>query len=134
MPIRSALSAVAIAATVLTLPPMLPGATAAAAVRTGLAMSALGDLNPYRAIASDTLKIVDTGDLAAAKTRVKDLETAWDDAEAGMKPKDRTSWSSIDKSIDAALNALRADAPKQAQCATALRVLVARAVAGQAGS
>jgi len=46
MPIRSALSAVAIAATVLTLPPMLPGATATAAVRTRLAMSALGDLTP----------------------------------------------------------------------------------------
>jgi hypothetical protein len=89
-------------------------------------MSALGDLTPYRATASDTLKIVDTGDLAAAKTRVKDLETAWDDAEAGMKPKDRTSWSSIDKSIDAALNALCADAPKQAQCATALKALVAK--------
>ncbi len=126
MPIKAALSAVAIAATVLAFPPLLPSATASAAVRVRLAMSALGDLTPYRAIASDTLKIVDIGDLAAAKTRVKDLETAWDDAEAGMKPKDRTAWSSIDKSIDAALNALRADAPKQAQCATTLKALIAK--------
>ena len=101
-------------------------AIAAPAAQLRLALSSLGDLTPYRTIAADALKIVDTGNLQAAKTRIKDLETAWDDAEAGMKPKDRTTWSAIDTSIDAALAALRSDAPKQTQCAATLKVLIAK--------
>ena len=118
---------VSVAILAATLAPAMAGPVApASAPQLRLAMSALGNLAPYRSIAADTLRIVQTGALPAAKVRVKDLETAWDDAEAVTKPKDRTTWSAIDKSIDAALNALRADAPKQADCTATLQALIAK--------
>jgi hypothetical protein len=94
-------------------------------VRLQTAASALGDLSRFRAIAADTLKITRTGDLPAAKTRIKDLETAWDDAEAQMRPLDKDAWRTIDKAIDLALTNLRAASPNDAACAAALQALIA---------
>jgi hypothetical protein len=97
---------------------------AAAGAQPAAAPSPLGDLSAFRTITQDTLRLLTAGDQSGATTRVDDLETEWDNAEARLKPKDKAAWTAIDSKIDTVLRELRATSPKPASEKAALTALL----------
>ena len=73
-----------------------------AAVRTSAAVPQTSDsMSTYRTMATDALTAFKGGDTAAAKTKSRDLEKAWDDQQKALKSKSPTVWKSVDDAMDA---------------------------------
>lgn len=88
------------------------------------AKSRLGDLTALRDLAADTASLVQEGKLATARDHIKELELAWDSAEAGLKPRAPEDWHTLDKAIDRALTLLRKQDPSQIECEAAMADLL----------
>lgn len=82
------------------------------------------DIATFRMITQDTLNKVRAGDQAGATARVTDLETAWDNAQATLKPMDEPAWTILDSKIDTVLTALRSTSPDQQTEQHALNTLL----------
>jgi hypothetical protein len=87
--------------------------------------ASLGDLSNLKAIVGDVQSIAKTGDLVAAEKRITDFESAWDQAEPGMRPKNPSAWGTVDDAADAAIHALRAQAPDGGRVTETLSALIA---------
>ncbi|MBN9602913.1 MAG: histidine kinase [Afipia felis] len=129
MPVQSSfrpMAALILLATVLSagVVPSILGGFVGQTIAEAASPAKLGDLERFRKIVIDARALLDKGDIAETKARMKDLETAWDEAEAGLKPRAATEWHVVDKAIDRALTAIRASPPDITNCKNTLDELV----------
>ena len=85
--------------------------TSVAAGATAPSKFTAADIQPFRAIAQDTLAKLNAGDQGGATARIKDLETSWDSAQSRLQRQDPATWTDLDGKIDSVLRTLRAKAP-----------------------
>jgi uncharacterized membrane-anchored protein len=100
-----------------------PGPVSGGPKATGIeadATSPLGDLRPFAVIVDDVATKVAAGDTPSGARRIKDLEVAWDNAEAAIKPTSPDDWHTMDSAVDQALTAIRAGNPSKPDITAAL--------------
>lgn len=85
----------------------------------------LGDLSAMISIIAEVKSTAATGDFVAAEKRITDFETAWDQGEPTLKPKNAEAWKHVDRAADAAYSSLRNGAPTAADVDHALVNLLA---------
>ncbi|MEI6077919.1 MAG: hypothetical protein WCS94_20225 [Verrucomicrobiota bacterium] len=61
----------------------------------------------FKALAKATLEALAAGKPTEMVAKLTDLETAWDDQEKVLRPKDEAIWTLLDKTLDKAISALR---------------------------
>src|SRR5262249_53496396 len=82
------------------------------------------EIGKLHTITQAPLVKLQAGDQAGATSRIKDLETAWDDDQPALQPLDDTAWHYLDGQIDTALTALREVHPDAAAEHAALTTLL----------
>ncbi len=98
---------------------------ASQAPNSGSSAKPLGDLSAFRKIADDMLKLVRANNMAGAKSRAGDLETAWDNAQARLKPLNPEKWTQVDTAIDDVLKKARSGQPNSGDTGASLESLIA---------
>lgn len=70
-------------------------------------------------LAKETLAALAAEKSSDVVTKLTDLETAWDDKEKILRPRDDGTWTLLDKTLDKAISALRSSRkdPKKGQTA-----------------
>jgi uncharacterized membrane-anchored protein len=96
----------------------------ASSTTTAVAASPLGDLSAFIVITQDTLDLLNAGKQADATTRITDLESAWDNAQATLKRRNPDAWTAVDDKIDPVLRELRSTSPNPATETAALQALL----------
>jgi uncharacterized membrane-anchored protein len=84
----------------------------------------LGDLSAFRKIAEDMLSLVRAGDMSGAKSRADDLETAWDNAQARLRPMNPDKWTLMDNAIDDVLKKVRSTQTNGAESSASLEKFI----------
>ena len=101
------------------------GASAAATTGATAASGGLGDTSAFSMIITDVQADAEKADFAAAKTRITDFETAWDEKATSLRALDGAAWGTVDDAADAALDAVRATTPDAARVTETLVALQA---------
>ncbi|MCX6921076.1 MAG: hypothetical protein NTX20_07115 [Verrucomicrobia bacterium] len=71
-----------------------------------------------------TLEALAAGKKEAMVAKLTDLETAWDEKENALKPRDEKRWTTIDKTLDKAISALRSSKYNAPKGKAALELLI----------
>ena len=80
----------------------------------------------FKALTKETLEALASGNNAGAVAKLTDLETVWDEKEKVLKPKDEATWTSIDKTLDKAISALRSSKTNLPKGKVALESLLSK--------
>ena len=78
----------------------------------------------FKALAKATLEALDAGQKDEMVAKLTDLETAWDDQEDNLKPRDLATWTLLDKTLDKAISSLRSSHVNLAKGKKALKDLL----------
>ena len=65
------------------------------------------EVSNFKALAQATIDALDQNNSTVMVAKLTDLETAWDDNEKTLKPKDPGTWTVLDKTLDKAISSLR---------------------------
>lgn len=78
----------------------------------------------FKKLAKETIEALAAGKTTEMVAKLTDLETIWDEKEKSLKPKNEVTWTTIDKTLDKAISALRSSKVNLKKGKTALEDLL----------
>ena len=65
------------------------------------------EIAEFKTLAKATVEALASGKQSEMVAKLTDLETAWDDKETVLRPRDEATWTLLDKTLDKAISDLR---------------------------